>query len=109
MRFVDEAAEIVWPAIQMTRSEKIGRIVAPAKLPGELRDRHQLDRRDAQLGKLGQLAAGRIPRARMRERPDVHLVERLPGNWKATPTSIAPGELVRIDDFRRAVWALGLK
>ena len=73
---IDEGAQIVGPAVVSRRRVEADAVVAPVAGAGELRDRHQLDGRDAEIVQL----AEPLPRGRERAFPsegaDVQLVER---------------------------------
>ena len=75
VRRVDEAREPERTAVGPVRRGGEHAVVAPAALAGEGRDRHQLDRRDAQLGELGQARRRRVEGALGREGADVELVD----------------------------------
>src|SRR5207248_642135 len=64
---VRKAAEIIRVAVEARRREDIDAIVTPPKFPGELRDRHDFEHRDAEIDKLGNLPRGRLPGAFARE------------------------------------------
>ena len=76
MRRLDQPREPVRPAVGGMRRVRVEAVVAPPALPGEGRDRHQLDRRDAQLAQLGQEGHDSVERPLRRERSDVELVDR---------------------------------
>ena len=52
MRRVDEGLQIVRRAVGLVRRVEQDAIIAPAAIARELRERHQLDRRDAGLGEV---------------------------------------------------------
>ena len=75
MRGVDEAREPVRPAVRRMRREGVEPVVAPVAIPGERRDGHRLDRRDAELAQLREARDHAVERPLGRERADVQLVE----------------------------------
>ena len=60
---VDEPGEPLRAAVGAVRREDEDAVVAPAALAGERRDRHQLDRGDAELGQRGQPRGRRVERS----------------------------------------------
>jgi len=109
MRGVDERAEIIRRSVQVRRRVQVHPVVAPAEPARKLGDRHDLDRRHADVGESGEPLDGGGERASARERTDVQLVKDLIGQSHARPAMVSPGERRRIDHYRRAVWALRLK
>ena len=103
MGFIDEMAKAVRPAVQVTWSEQVRAVVAPPEAARKLSDGHEFDRSKTEVREFSEFAAGSVPSARLSEGADVHFVERLPGDRDAAPARIAPGEVVRIDDFRRSL------
>ncbi len=71
----DERGELVRTAVGGLGGGQIDAVVAPSVAAGELRDGHDLDRRDPELREPGKLARGGRERALRRERPDVQLVD----------------------------------
>ena len=57
VRGIDEASEPFGAAVGAVRRGQVDAVVAPAALAGEVGDRHQLDRVDAELRELGQVLA----------------------------------------------------
>src|SRR4029079_445857 len=107
MRAIDETPQIVGNSIQMARREQIDAVVAPAKTPGKLRDRHHFNGRDADLCQRRQMIHRRAPRAFAGECPDVKFVEYLPVEVEPRPGMVGPFKRVRIDDLRwsmRSEW-----
>ena len=93
-------------AVEVTGREQIDAVVAPPAAAGELRDRHHLDRGDAEVGERRQMIERRQPGAFVGEGADVHLVQHLPFE-RATPGHPASVQVnaARIDDLRRPVRA----
>ena len=58
---VDEPAEVVGRAVAVERGEQIDAVVAPAEGAGELGHRHQLERRDPEVGEVRELLRGGGP------------------------------------------------
>ena len=75
VRRVDERLELVGRAVRALRRERQHAVVAPVARAGRLRERHQLDRGDAERGELVEPLRGRGVGALRRERADVQLVE----------------------------------
>ena len=109
MSGIDEGAQIVGPAVVSRRRVEADAVVAPVAGAGELRDRHQLDGRDAEIVQL----AEPLPRGRERAFPsegaDVQLVERELAWRSCGPPLMLPAVGVRIDDFGMSVNAVWLK
>ena len=76
---IDQAGEPVGSAVGRLRGARVHAVVAPAPPAGELADRHELDRGDAELGQAREVGDHRGERALRRERADVELVEHLRG------------------------------
>ena len=75
VRGVDEAREPLRAAVRLVRGVRVEAVVPPATLAGERRDRHQLDRRDAELAQAGEPRDDAAERSLVAERPDVELVD----------------------------------
>ena len=99
MGAIDETAEIVGRAVQMTGRKQVDAVISPAEATGEFRDRHHLDRRDAQIRQRRQVIHGGAPRALGREGADVQLVKHLPFETNAWPRLIGPCERRRIHNL----------
>jgi hypothetical protein len=108
MRAIDERAEVVRRSVQTRWRVREHAVIAPAKAPRELGDRHHFDDRHTDARERLEPLAGRAPRSFRRERADVHLVHDL---------SVAPyrrrrgcpAEAAWIDHHRRAEWTVRLK
>ena len=109
MRAVDEAAEIVGPAVEPGRREQIDAVVAPAEPPGEFGHRHDFEAGDAELGESRQFARSRFPASLRGEGADMHLVDDELLARAAAPRPVGPSEVSGIDDFRRSVRPFRLK
>ena len=57
---VDQSLEPGRPAVGAVGAGRVHAVVAPPTEPGEVGDRHQLDRRDPELGEARELACARI-------------------------------------------------
>ena len=66
VRRVDEPREAVGAAVGRMRREGVEPVVAPAAVPREGRDRHQLDRRHAELAQRRQVLDRAVEGARRR-------------------------------------------
>lgn len=82
-------------------------VIPPVARAGKLRDRHELDRRDAQVAQLVQLRDRGVERALGRERADVQLIDHITMQRKTDPLFGLPLEFAR-HDLRRPVHALRL-
>jgi hypothetical protein len=72
---VDQARETLRAAVQLVRGERVEAVVAPAALPRERRDGHQLDRGDAELAQPGEPRHDAVEGPYGREGAGVELVE----------------------------------
>ena len=109
MRGVDEAAQVLGPAVGAGRRAPDRRRRSPSSAAGEIGDGHQLDRGDAEAGSAraaGRSARRRFPRGCRRRRGARRrqIVDRQPG-----PGFVAPSERPRVDDLGRAVDPLRLE
>src|SRR5438270_5391049 len=109
MRAVDEKSQILGRTIESTRRKEVHSIVTPAKLPGEIGDRHHLEQSDSVLFQQRQFFRRRAPGSVRREGADVHFIHDLPGDLDSLPSLIGPFELRRIDYTRRSVRSFRLK
>ena len=106
---IDEAAEVVGPAVKPGRREQVDAVVTPAETAGEVGHRHHFQHRHAEVGQFLQFTGGRFVSPLLRERADVHLIDHLTLQAGAAPVLVGPGERRRIDDLRRAVRPLRLE
>jgi hypothetical protein len=95
---VHETAEVIGLAVEARGCKEIDAVVSPAEAAGELRDRHQLDAGDAELGQLLQLARRCRPRSLAREGADMHLIDDLPCHPRTRPLGVRPAEPRWIND-----------
>src|ERR1700750_1017346 len=84
-------------------------VVAPAPFAREGRDRHQLDRRHAELAEAVEVRNRAAEGACRAEGADVQLVDHELGEGQTRPAVVAPLEGTGVDYARRAADALGLK
>ena len=105
----DRTAEAARAAVGGLGREQVHAVVAPVPRSRELGDRHQLDRRDAQVHQLREMGDDRLEGAGAGERSDVELVEDDVRELVAPERLVGPGERPRIDHHRRSVHALGLE
>jgi hypothetical protein len=103
VRRVDERFQIFGPAIATVGREQQHAVVAPVAAPREVRDRHQLDHRDAEPHEVLEPLCCRPERALGGERADVQLVDDGAGPRPPAPLFVAPRMSTRIDDFARTV------
>jgi hypothetical protein len=109
VRLVDELRELSGPAVDGVRRVGVDPVVAPVAVAGEGRDRHQLDRRDAELFQVVQARHDAGERALAAERADVELVHDEALEADAVPGIVGPAEARGIDDARRPANALRLE
>ncbi len=96
------------PAVARLHGIGIDAVVAPAALPGELRDRHELDRGDAQLAQLAEPPLRRRKGAALREGADVQLVEHERVARAPPGAALVPAEAPWEEDGRWPVDAVRL-
>ena len=106
---VDESAQVVGTPVGARRREQRDAVVAPVPASGEIRERHQLDRGDAEVAKDRQLLDRAAKRPCRRERADVQFVDGGPPGIEPGPVRIGPAIHRGIDHFRPAVNAVGLE
>src|SRR5258708_10634543 len=106
---INKVTEILWPTVKPSGSKQVNAIVAPTKATGEIRQRHNLQNRDATVSQFGQFSLSGVPSSFFRERANVHFVEHLSFSANAIPMVIGPFEIRGIDYLGRAMRALGLK
>ncbi len=106
---VDEAPETSRSAVGRLRRPQVYAVVAPVARARKLGDRHQLDRRHAELDEPGEMGNDRLEGSRRRERAHVNLVEGELAQRVAAEFLIGPDEAVGVDHDRRTVDPLGLK
>ena len=92
-------------SVRLVRSEQRCAVIAPVAIAGEGRHRHQLDGRDAEVAKVGELRRDAGEGSLGRERSDVQLVEDELGEREAAPPVIGPAKVTAADDARRPVHA----
>src|SRR4029077_14964441 len=93
----------------MRGREKVDTVVAPAKFPGKIRDRHHLDEGDSNTCELRQLLYRGAPRSFLRKRADVHFVNDLALNFYSGPFRVRPAKRCRIDYLGRTMRSIGLE
>ena len=107
---IDEAAEIVGPAVEPGRREQVDAIISPAEPAREIRHGHHFDAGDAELGERRQLARSRLPASLRGEGADMHLVDdQLARARRPRHAASLQAKRPGIDDFRRPVRPLRLK
>ena len=109
MRFVDEAAQVLGPAIGAGRRPPIDAVIAPVPAAGEVGNRHQLDRGDPEPAQLGQLIDQRGKGSLRGVGADVELVDDQVVDRQTGPGFVAPLKRQRIDDLGRTVDPLRLE
>ena len=106
MRRIDQGLEVVGRTIGMVRREGQNAVISPVSFAGKIIDRHQFDRRDAELlqlrqfdlhtGKAAEQTCMKFIKDRFAPRPSV-------------PFRVTPAIGARIDHDARAVDVLGLR
>ncbi len=105
---VDEPLQALRPAVGVVRRADVDAVVAPAVAAGEGGQRHQLDRRDAELAQPGQVLDRGVERALRSERADVQLVEHRVAQGRRLEAVVGPAEGPRVEQPRAAAQAVGL-
>ena len=103
VRLDHETLEVLGCAVRRVGRERQHAVVAPAARAHEIRDRHDLDRGDSQVGQVIELVDGREERARAREGAEVQLVHDGLAPRTAAPAVVAPLEGARIDERARCL------
>ncbi len=105
---VDQRLELLGRAVRGLRGERKHAVVAPVARAGRLRERHQLDRGDAELDQRVEPRERAGIRPFGTERPDVQLVDDDLVPRAAVPRRL-PGVRRGVDDRARRVDAVGLE
>src|SRR5262249_16617316 len=106
---IDETPQVVGPAVAAGRGVEADAVVTPAATAGEVGQRHQFDRVDAEVGQLSELRLDTSEGPFRAERADLHLLKDQILPPDVVPAGIGPGKSVRIDNLRGTVDALGLE
>src|SRR6266545_593095 len=109
MAFVDEPAQAVRTAVARVWRVRKHSVVTPIAFAGKLRDGHELDRRDAQVLQIVELADYPLERSLRGESSYVKLVEDEVRERDAGPTLVGPSKRIARHDPRGAVHAARLK
>ncbi len=109
VRAVDERLHFVGRAVRRVGREWQHPVVAPVAAAGEIGERHQLDRGDAELGQVLQPLGSGDEGAFGGEGADVELVDHGLGPRPAAPAGVAPRVGRRVDDFARGVHVVGIR
>ena len=97
VRGVHHPGEAVRTPVARLGGGEVDAVVAPAVAARELRDRHDLDRGDAELRQAREVLDRGVEGALGRERADVQLVEDEVLRRHAAPARVRPGEGPRVD------------
>jgi hypothetical protein len=97
---VDEALQALRAAVRVVRRADVDAVVAPPVAAGERGDRHQLDRRDAELAQAAQVGDRGIERALLGERADVQLVQHRVAKRRRLESLVGPREPARVEQPR---------
>jgi hypothetical protein len=84
----DQALQALRTAVRALDREGQHAVIAPVASPRELRDRHDLHRRDPQVAQAVQMRDDRVKGAFGREGPDVQLVEDVVLEREAAPAPL---------------------
>jgi hypothetical protein len=103
VRRIDQALEVRGRAVARVRRERQHAVVAPAALAGEVADRHQLERGDAEVGEVVEPVERGGERAARGEGADVQLVHDRLGPRPSRPAVVVPLVVERIDHPARRV------
>ena len=109
MRGVDQRLQLLRPAVRRVGRVRQHAVVAPVALAGEVGERHQLDRGDAEVDQRLQLLRRAGVGALGREGADVQLVDHRLAPRPAGPGVVAPLVGLRVDHLARPVDVLGLE
>src|SRR5690606_19126672 len=106
MRGVDEMFEVFWAPVRGKRSKPRHTVVTPAMAPRKSRERHELDRGDAELPKLLEMSLRGSVGALFREGPYVNLIDDARSRRRRGVASVG---IVRLDHLCRSVHSKGQK
>src|SRR4051812_2110318 len=109
VRGVYESAEIVRRPIEARWGEQVDAVVAPAEATWEIGDRHDFDRRNADVREVIEPLHRGAESPLRRKSPDMQLVEHLVAHVHAGPLTVGPTEACGVDHCRRAVRSIRLK
>ncbi len=109
VRCIDERLELVGRAVGGIGRERQHAVVAPVAPAGGVGERHQLDRRDAELGEVAELRDRGDEAAFGGEAADVQLVDHRLGPGPAAPRGIAPFVGTRVDHLAGGVDVAGIE
>ncbi len=109
MRGRDQRLEVFGPAVARIRRKGQHAVIAPIPRAGEIGERHQLDRGDAEIPQPVELGHRRTIGSRARERAEMQLVNDGFAPRPAAPGFVAPFERVRRHELARAMDVLRLK
>lgn len=108
MGLVYERPQHVGRSVLVGQRERQHAVITPAEAARKRRQRHQLERGDAEIGEVAQVGNGGLEGTRLGERADVHLVEDVPRDPGRGEGRSLPLEAVRVDHLRVRLGALGL-
>jgi hypothetical protein len=109
VRCVDQRSQVVGRAVARVRRERQHTVVPPVALAREIGERHELDRRHAEVRKIVEPRLHTPERALGRERADMKLVHDRFAPRTSAPCAIRPGKCARIDHHARAVHVVGIE
>ena len=100
---VHQASQPLRPSVRGLHRVREHPVVPPVPRARELRDRHELHRRDPEVDQLVEERHDRFELPLGRERPDVKLVQDVLGERRRRPRGVVPLERAGIDHLRRPV------
>ena len=106
---LDQALQIIRPAVSAMGSKRKNSVVAPIARPGKIGQRHQLDSRHAESGKVVELSLERHEGPLGREGSSVQFVDDSFPPRPALPVPLLPIECSRVHDLAWAMNVLRLK
>src|SRR5579871_3789147 len=108
MARLDQRFEVLGSAVARTGSIKVSAVIAPIARTGKLGDRHQLDRGDAELKQVVEMARDPGKIAAFAKRADMQFIKHNLFPAAAPPLPVAPVIAPRINDFAGPMDTLGL-
>ena len=108
VRLVDEPLQRRRAAVRLVHRVQVDAVVAPAVLPVERGDRHELDGRHPEVDEVVEPLDGGVERARVGERAEVQLVDDAVAQVGPAPVAVGPAVPGHVEHAARAVHAGGL-
>src|SRR5437879_2848693 len=92
MGSIQQGAQPDGAAVGAVDASRVNAVVSPVASAGEFRNRHELDRSDAESPQRGQARDDRLERTRRGERANVELIDDITCEWWGRPGSVCPRE-----------------